>query len=100
MKGILYWFPRILSILFILFLSMFAMDVFGEPRWYIALPMHLIPSFILIILTTIAWKRERFGGILFLIYGIVMAIFNRAFIIAAPAFVIGVLYLIEDRQKN
>ena len=61
----LYWAPRALSILYILFLSMFALDVFGEGRGFwqtlVALAMHLIPSFVLIVALVLAWRWEWIG---------------------------------------
>ncbi len=70
MKHFLYWTPRVLTILFIAFLSLFALDVFGEGYTFwetlVALFMHLIPHFLLIILLVIAWKWERVGGLLFI----------------------------------
>jgi hypothetical protein len=95
MKRAFYWLPRILSILFIAFISMFALDVLGEPRWLLALFMHLIPSYFLIAVTIVAWKHEMLGGFLFLIAGIVLLIFTHfeALIIGIPAFVIGLLFL-------
>ncbi|MFA5386524.1 MAG: hypothetical protein WC297_02595 [Candidatus Paceibacterota bacterium] len=95
MKKVLYWLPRILSILFIAFISIFALDVFGEPQWFLALFMHLIPSFILVILTVIAWKHEQLGGLIFIVAGLLMLIFSHfeSLIISIPAVVIGVLFL-------
>jgi len=57
---ILFWLPRILCIIAILFISLFALDAF-QPDLTIwqqleAFLMHLIPSFILLILLLIAWK--------------------------------------------
>lgn len=93
-----YWLPRILSLLFIAFISMFALDVFGEPQWFLALLIHLIPSFVLTIFTIIAWKYERSGGILFIIAGIVL-LFMTNFegpIVYFPAFVIGALHMFKS----
>ena len=71
---IIYWLPRALCIVAILFVSMFALDSFqpGRSIWeqLQAFAMHLIPSFILIIFLVIAWKREIIGGILFLLIGL------------------------------
>jgi hypothetical protein len=80
---IIRWTPRIISILAILFISMFALDSF-DSRFTIWLQiatffMHLIPSYILIACLIIAWKWERFGGILYLIIGIIFAIFLGIF---------------------
>lgn len=93
MKKILYWLPRILAILFIVFISLFALDVFQEKNWPLALLMHLFPSLILIILTIIAWKNELVGGILFLLAGFLMTLFFHSSIISVPVFFIGVLFL-------
>ncbi|QBA63200.1 DUF7670 domain-containing protein [Muriicola soli] len=74
---ILHWSPRILGILGILFISMFALDAF-EPSLTIWQQMggfliHLIPSFILLLVLLIAWKREIPGGIIFLVLGLVLS---------------------------
>ncbi len=48
----LFWTPRVLAMSYILFLSMFALDVFSEEHgfWQIlfAVSIHLIPWFVLI----------------------------------------------------
>ena len=47
-KRVFHWSPRVLSILFALFLSIFALDVFSEGYAFaetiLALLMHLIPT--------------------------------------------------------
>lgn len=97
MKKVLYWSPRILAILFIVFISLFAIDVLGKPQWFLALIMHLIPSFILIILTAIAWKYEQLGGVIFIFIGFIMLISSRfeSLIISIPAIILGILFLIR-----
>ncbi|MDO8516648.1 MAG: hypothetical protein Q7S33_00840 [Nanoarchaeota archaeon] len=71
---LLYWSPRILSILFILFLSLFSLDIFGNNYTFwetiIGLFMHNIPSFVLIIILLISWKHEWVGAIAFAIGGL------------------------------
>ena len=92
---VLYWLPRILSVLFILFISAFALDVSNESNWPLALFMHLIPSFLLIGITIVAWKNEGLGGFLFLLIGFALLIFTNfeALILGIPAFGIGALFL-------
>jgi len=64
---LLYWTPRVLSILFICFLTMFSLDVFEPGRSAgeiaIGLLMHNIPSIILTILLVISWKKEIVGAL-------------------------------------
>ncbi len=73
-QKILLWTPRILFIIAILFISMFAFDAFSPERnfWQntAALLMHLLPSFVLVALLVVAWKRELTGGILITILGL------------------------------
>jgi hypothetical protein len=75
MKSILFlhWAPRILAIVAILFISVFSLDAFqpGVPLTHeiLAWLMHMIPSFVLIIILVIAWKWENIGGIIFLSLG-------------------------------
>lgn len=99
-----YWTPRILSILFIAFISMFALDIFemrlGFWGTIVGLFMHLIPSFVLIILLLIAWKREWVGAAAFLLFGLWYIIRIRGplswyVIIAGPAFLVGILFMIN-----
>ena len=107
---LLYWTPRILVILFILFISMFAMDVFGEysfPLVLVALFMHLIPSFILIILLVVAWKWERVGGILFLVLFVVFTFWFDLYkhiisflLIGLPVLIVGILFLISSKVNK
>ena len=71
---IIHWLPRVICILAILFVSMFALDSFepGMPllqqlgRFF----MHLIPTFVLIIFLVAAWKWELPGGIIFMLIGL------------------------------
>jgi len=71
---IIHWSPRILCILAILFVSLFALDSFDPRLTFIqqmqALFFHLIPTYILILLLIIAWKRELVGGIMLMMLGL------------------------------
>src|SRR3989338_7250321 len=111
----LFWTPRILTILFIAFLSMFSLDVFmegyGFPNVLLALFMHLIPSFILIIVLIISWKHEWVGALVFLLAGTgyiirIMAnpfewyLLSWSFQIAVPAFLIEALFVWEWLKKR
>jgi len=107
---IIYWLPRILSLAFVAFLSIFAFDVFeGDQRWWqtaIALFMHLIPSFVLLALTIIAWKRDLVGAVTFIgaaiLYAWLIGIdrpISWYLVISGPALIVGILYLANWQQK-
>jgi hypothetical protein len=76
---ILYWAPRILGIVIILFISMFAFDSFSPGNTagqnILSLLIHLLPSIGLLILLLAAWKWELIGGIIFTLAGIAWSIF-------------------------
>lgn len=112
----IYWCPRILSILFIAFLSLFSLDIFGMGLGFwgtiLGLFMHNIPSIILLIVLLIAWKHEWVGGIAFILAGIfyiIMLLRNPSFEwymlswsvqIAGPAFLVGVLFFVGWIMKR
>ncbi len=107
-QKMLFWSPRILGILFTLFLSLFALDMFGtgEP-WYrqmLGFVIHLIPQYILIVALLLAWRHEKTGGVLFLILYFAAIIFFRAelieMILFAPLILIGALFLLHSRSMN
>lgn len=115
----LYWTPRILSIIFILFLALFSLDVFegnyGFWGTILGLFMHNIPSIVLLIVLLISWKHEWVGGIVFILAGLayILMLLRTALInsfewymlswaiqIAGIAFLIGILFLIGWLKKK
>lgn len=110
----LFWVPRILTILFILFLALFSLDVFGNGLTFwqtvLALLMHNIPSIVLAIILAISWKYELIGAITFILAGLLYIVLNLITIfrigfeyqyiisfllIGFPALLIGILFLIS-----
>ncbi len=99
------WIPRILSITFIIFISIFALDSFGtEAPLYqeiIGFIIHLIPSFVLIILLYVFWKKPLYCGLSYILIAILFTlvfstyrnIYSLILISLLPAF-IGFLFVI------
>ncbi|MBU0470099.1 MAG: hypothetical protein KKA62_02425 [Nanoarchaeota archaeon] len=115
----IYWIPRILSIILILFLALMSLDIFEENYGFwgtiLGLFMHNIPAMILLIVLIISWKREIVGGIGFILAGMVYtatlltaSIKNGfewyyllwAIQISGIAFFIGILFLINWFKKK
>ena len=102
-KRWLYWLPRVLSIVFALFISLLALDVFGEGYNFwetlVALFMHLIPTFILVAVLAIAWRWERVGAALFLALAIIYLVLTdgRMLTIPIPLIVMSLLFLVSWR---
>ena len=119
-EKVILWLPRLLCIGAILFVSMFALDAFepGTPfeQQLLNFIIHLIPSFVLLLLLWIAWEKPYWGGIFFAVVGIVMSPFvytlnyNRnhsiwisssvILMITVPFIVIGILFILSHFQKR
>ena len=104
MKPWLIWTPRILCLLFAVFLSLFALDVFDQGYGFwgtiFALLMHLVPTGLVLVALAIAWRWEWLGTILFVALGIsyiVMAAgrfhWSACVLISGPLFLVGALFL-------
>ena len=114
-QKILRWTPRVLCIVAILFISMFAFDSFSHERTFFqnlgSLLMHLLPTFILIAFLVVAWIWELTGGILIALTGLAATpfIYNLNFqrtqsastslgvilMITLPLIIIGALFIIS-----
>ena len=105
-----HWSPRVLGIFAAVFLSVFALDVFGEGRGFaasvLALFMHLIPTLLTLAVLVIAWRREKLGGILFLVLALLGLVMSRgqSWVVSAPLLVVGALFLLDalitDRRRT
>jgi hypothetical protein len=104
----------------ILFVSMFALDAFapGLTLWEQIRDflIHLIPSYVLILILWLAWTREKWGGILFFITGVATSIpvfilnYHRTgsvwmalgivLLINVPFMMVGTMFLISDYLKK
>ena len=117
---IFHWLPRILCILAILFISLFAADAFAPELTFWqqvgGFIIHLVPSFILVALLLVAWKWEYIGGIIFTILSLVLtplvfahnykmnhSIWMSLVIIICttiPFAIVGVLFIVSHFKKK
>ena len=117
---VLYWLPRIICIMGILFISMFSIDALNSEltlwQQILSLSMHLIPSFVLILLLLLSWKRELIGGIIFMIIGLGFSpiIFMHNFkmnqsiwmslgvilVITIPFVIVGMLFIVSHYRRK
>jgi cytochrome bd-type quinol oxidase subunit 2 len=118
---VLYWTARILCILTILFVSLFALDSFSSERTFwqntTAFLVHLFPSIVLLALLIIAWKWEKTGGIILTIIGLAFSIFIfvfnykrnhfpvmtcllQTFAVAFPFVLAGTLFILSHFRKK
>ena len=114
------WLPRIICMMAILFISLFAFDSFGKGMtiWQQlqAFSIHMIPSLVLLGILVVAWKRDLLGGILFLIIGIgfspyifqknlnmnhsVLMSLGIIMAITVPFIVVGILFIVNHFKKK
>ena len=112
-KQLLYWSPRALCITSAVFVSVFALDVFSEGLgfWTTALAflLHLIPTFLILAVLLISWRREWIGGILCLVLGVLyiawswgkpFATWSTFLLMVGPLVLTGVLFLIGWRYRR
>jgi hypothetical protein len=98
--------PRILGLLFAAFISLFALDVFGEGYGFwetiAALFIHLIPTWILLAILALAWRWELIGAVAFAGLGVAYLVLARGkfewftyLTISGPVFLMSALFLVD-----
>ena len=115
-----HWLPRIISILAILFIGIYALFAYlndqsaeQETGSYL---FYLIPCFVFIILLIASWNWELTGGILFILIGFALSplvfaynykmdeltsmSFGTAMSLAIPFIVVGILFILSFYMKK
>ncbi len=92
------WTPRILGVVFALFLSVFALDAVNHG--ILAFLMHLGPALLVLLVLALAWRRELAGALGFLALGVLYIVWAWGRFrwgvyaaIAGPLFVMSGLFL-------
>ena len=110
-RKILLWAPRLLLIVFALFLVIFSFDVFEEGKGAmeigIAFVAHNIPSLILGLVVFAAWRREWIGVLSCLVLTVAYIVwfwgrFPLAvyFIMTGPPFIVAALYAVNWQLRS
>ena len=111
MKNTMTWSARVIALLFIAFISLFAFDSFsGEASLMTEIGhflIHLIPSFILATCLVVAWKNPTLGGFLFLVVAIGFTFYFGTFrqvdtflMISVPPIIAGILFLLSWKNNT
>lgn len=99
----LQWSARALGVFWVLFISLFALDVFGQGgtlgQLLLGLFIHLLPALLLLGLLAMAWISPRWGSAAYFLFGIASIFFFHSYtsavtfsIISAPAFLLAALF--------
>lgn len=98
----LIWIPRGIIIAYVLFVSLFSLDVVSITGFLI----HSIPSFAFILILVLTWKKPKFASILFVLAGIVTMFFWNTYrewylflIFSIAPILAGVLFWIFKGKK-
>ncbi len=109
-RKLLFWSPRVICILFTIFLSLFAFDVFdgrlGFWQTTLAFLMHLMPVGALVLVLLATWRWEWIGAACFPALGLFYIWwawrrwhwpynFWNCATIAGPLFLLGALFLVN-----
>jgi uncharacterized membrane protein len=104
-RSLLFWTPRVICIAFAIFLSLFALDVFGEHLGFwktlLALLIHLLPVYIVLAVLAIAWRWEWVGALGFagLAAWYAKGVWHRhpdwVAVISGPLLVLAALFLVN-----
>jgi len=109
-RRLLHLLPRILAIFFIFFISIFAFDVFDMEGSLLqkigGFLIHLIPTYILIVVFLIARKWEILGGVAYIFLGLLYIFIFRGqdviayIILSGSLFLIGILFILDGYLKK
>ena len=105
-KRLLFWTPRVLCLLFAGFISLFALDVFNEHHGFwkitLALLIHLVPTYLVLGVLLLSWRREWVGAALFTGLGAYYLDstwgrfhWSAYLCISGPLFLLGALFLVN-----
>jgi hypothetical protein len=100
---VLLWTPRVLGFVGVIFLGLFALDVFGIDAGFwekiLGFLVHLIPATLLLVVVLLSWRWPGLGGLTFLslgafyVWGTNPHPWSWDVTIAGPMFLIGLLFL-------
>ncbi len=103
----LIWTPRVLMIILIIFFSLLSLDVFNMEAPLLnkigGFLIQMIPSFCLIALLALSWKKPYWSGIVCIILSVVFTVFFRTYAsiytflaISVTTAVCGILFLYSN----
>ena len=91
------------------FVSIFAFDVFKNYQSFwdimLALVLHLMPTFIILGILKVAWRKEWFGALFFPLLGalyiyLAWGKWTAIAIVSGSLFILGILFMISFKAKE
>lgn len=109
MKNAIIWTPRILSILIIIFFSLFAFDVEGGtfPENLLGTLIHLLPTFFLLAGLIFGWRKPIIAAAAYFVLAVAFTVFFNTYrttetfaLISLPVLICAILYYFSSKIKN
>ncbi len=105
------WVPRVLAIVYILFIALLSFDVFSVDASLLeksgGFLMENIPTLLLVVALILAWKKSTVGGTMFIVLSVIFTCFFRTYqrwdafiLISFPLLLIGGLFLLNKNEHN
>lgn len=101
--------PRIIAVVYIFFLLLFALDAGGNDllQRIFSFVMNALPAILIAVCLALFWRRPKICGWVFLGVAVVFTVWfasytqiDRFLIVSVPSVVIGVLFLISGHVPN
>ncbi len=103
--------PRLIAIAFILFLTLFSLDVFTEGgsifKELVGFIIHSLPSLLMIAVLAFNWRNPHRCGLMFLAIGALFTLRFGTFrrldtfvLISVPPLLVGGLFLLADKLQK
>lgn len=104
------WFPRVLAVVYTLFIALLSFDVFQSDVSLLenigGFLMHNITTFALILALCLSWNNPRRGGLAFIIISAIFTIFFKTYerwdafvLISTPILLAGILFLLNKKNS-
>lgn len=105
------WIPRLIAIVFILFLMMFSFDVFAMEdtilEKVVGFIIHSLPSLLIIVILVLNWNNPFRSSLIFLILAVLFTLMFKTFrridtfiFISVPPLLVGLLFLLTNKLQK
>jgi len=102
---IIYWTPRILSVLLALFFLSFSLEAFTPEFSWQEGSIHLLLGLLIVGITILAWKKPKAGAIILVFFGgsfllLVRESSSSFWLIGLTPLITGILFYLSDAKKS
>jgi hypothetical protein len=102
---------RTLSVVMILFFTLFSLDAFGGDVsiWFQigGFLIHMLPTFVIILATLLSWRNPKLGGFAFLLLSALSVVFFRSYrniytfvLVSGLPMTIGAILLLGQNKRS